>query len=67
MSATESDSRNGTVQIREQMLKKLSGIIDHCENRCISGRVKDQSLDEIEKRLEALEHAKSDLIMEGIK
>lgn len=47
MPATKSDSRNGTVQIREQMLKKLSGIIDHCENRCISGRVKDQSLERI--------------------
>lgn len=47
MAATESDSQNGTVQIREQMLKKLSAIIDHCENRCISGRVKDQPLERI--------------------
>lgn len=87
MAATESDSRNGTVQIRATMLKKLSALIDHCENRCTTGRVKDQSLerirqgwatvtvngikaylsglkdmelDEIDKRLEALEHAKSD-------
>ena len=87
MTAIDSDSRNDTVQIREQMLKKLSGIIDHCEDRCIRGRVKDQplerirqgwaanaingikaylsglkdmELDEIERRLEALEHAKSD-------
>lgn len=85
MQVTESDSRNSTVQIRAQMLKKLSGIIDHCEDRCTKGRVKDQSLerirqgwatvtvngikaylsglkdmelDDIDKRLEALEHAK---------
>ena len=47
MAATESDSRNGTVQIRAQMLEKLSGIIDHCEDRCIKGRVKDQPLERI--------------------
>ena len=47
MAATESDSRNGTVQIRAQMLKKLSGIIDHCEDRCIKGRVKDQGIERI--------------------
>ena len=47
MAATESDSRNGTVQIRAQMLKKLSAIIDHCEDRCTKGRIKDQSLERI--------------------
>ena len=85
MTATNNDLQNSTVQIREQMLKKLSAIIDHCEHRCTVGRVKDKSLerirqgwatvtvngikaylsglkdmqlDEIEKRLEALEESK---------
>lgn len=47
MQSSDTDSQNSTVQIREQMLKKLSGLIDHCENRCTKGRVKDQSLERI--------------------
>lgn len=87
MAATKSETVNETAPTREEILKKLSSLINHSEHRCTRGRVKDQSLerirqgwgavtvngikaylaglkdmelDEINKRLEALEHAKSD-------